>query len=117
MSAVGYGAEIHYCLGAVSDVAFYGFDASCVCDAALDQDTLKQRHGCCEDESFFNQLEDEHSPSFVKAVSPPHAVLTSSRVYDSLQLSEEDDHADADLRGPPKTIDLNLLFHRLIFYA
>lgn len=114
-SAVGYGAEVHYCLGQVSEVSYIWFDASCACDAAGDQ--LKRDFNCCEDERFFVQLEDEHQSSGSTEISADlvHMKLDFNLV--ELVPIELEVPIYLSDRAPPSTKERLISIHRLVFYA
>jgi hypothetical protein len=57
ISSVGYGIEVHFCLGRVSDVNHFLFETYCPCEAAH----VEAAKRCCEERSVFHQLDDEHA--------------------------------------------------------
>lgn len=115
MSAVGYGAEVHYCLGQVSEVSYIWFDASCVCDEAGDE--VKRKMNCCEDERFFVQLEDDHQHKTTTALITVQVAQERSLL--SIQQPEADQATPVHFtdRAPPSTKERLIALHRLTFYA
>ncbi len=59
LSAVGYGLEIHYCLGQIADVNIAWLETSGVRDDAH----IPETSNCCDEKEFFVQLKDEHQSS------------------------------------------------------
>jgi hypothetical protein len=115
MSAVGYGAEVHYCLGQVSDVSYIWFDASCVCDETGEQ--LERPMGCCEDERFFVQLEDDHQNSASTAIA--QVQLKEEKGFRAAEASATERLCPVYVadRAPPSTKERLIALHRLTFYA
>ncbi|MEX2597621.1 MAG: hypothetical protein WEC59_11890 [Salibacteraceae bacterium] len=115
-SSVGYGLEVHYCLGRVSDINYVLLETECPCDSLHDQ---MSNPNCCEERSFFNQIEDEHSaPSLVQEFGkylPASEVLNSpfsaKKFIDTLPSETRVD------RGPPKCVDRTIAYHKLTLYG
>lgn len=53
---MGYGAQVHYCLGEIEDVSYAFFETSCCCD----ETGVEVSMNCCDEKTVFVQLEDEH---------------------------------------------------------
>lgn len=117
-SAVGYGAEVHYCLGQVSDVTFIWFDASCACDDVRQNESIKRTMNCCEDERFFNQIEDEHAANVAATIiKGPPATVTLQHAEPIAPLNETNNVFEISDRAPPKPLDKLIAHHQLVFYA
>lgn len=115
INSVGYGLEIHYCLGRVSDVNHVLFDTFCPCDAAHETTGMN----CCKERSFFNQIEDEHAvpaSSEVNWVEVPILLpfLGESRLEDELLERHLFNHVE---RGPPILVDVCAMLVRRITYG
>lgn len=117
-SAVGYGAEVHYCLGKVSDVTFIWFDASCVCDDVRENESINRTINCCEDERFFNQIEDEHAANVADIIiKGPIAIVIHQYNEPTAPLNEANNILKISDRAPPKLLDRLIAHHQLVFYA
>ena len=115
INSVGYGLEIHYCLGRVSDVNHVLFDTFCPCDDAHESKGIN----CCEERSFFNQIEDEHAApatSDIKWVDVPLQLPPMSMSLSNEMISEDVGSMDEE-RGPPETKDICALLVRRITYG
>ena len=114
LNVVGYGIEVHYCLGQISDVSYAFLDTS----YAFDSDhTEVFKAPCCDDESFFVQLEDEHQNS--EKLSFSQVPCESVHELDSFSSQKSDTFLkDAfALRAPPVPIDRVTIYQFFIFYA
>lgn len=116
LSAAGYGAEVHYCLGMVSDVSYIWFDASCACDA--DGDHIQTQSNCCDEEAFYYQLEEEHLAAGNLDLQAPLLNVESDLDFASCP-SAEDNSSNASWsdRGPPNVLDRTIVYQQLIFYG
>lgn len=115
LNAVGYGLEVHYCLGEVADINYVFLDTSCACE---DNHIEISRSNCCNEESFFNQLDDEHqaaaSDFSVKAPVAQHIFCLNdiqNVLFQEIKLPIQ------SLRAPPEPIERILLYHTFILYA
>lgn len=116
ISSVGYGVEVHYCLGMVSDVSYIWFDASCACDDS-GSETHAQTKSCCDEDSFFNQIDDEHQGSVSLVVKSPLVIPEQALMFEgSSEIEKAENSLELD-RGPPPIIDRVIAFHRLILYG
>ena len=114
LNVVGYGLEVHYCLGQVSDINYAFLDTTCVCDAAHSEGISSS---CCNEESFFVQLEDEHQSSSnieVQTPIPMEVVQLEKLVNIDLEVISINREA---LKSPPLPIDRVVQFHSFIFYG
>jgi len=115
ISSIGYGLEVHYCLGEISDVNYALFDTYCTCDDLVE----KPVKGCCEEKSFFVQLEEEHDTPAVVDISI--AILSIISEFDWSPFNIEQDSNTKTYsfldRGPPKSIDRVIEYHSLIIYG
>lgn len=114
LNVVGYGLEVHYCLGQVSDINYAFLDTSCACDLAH---SGKINSSCCNEESFFVQLEDEHqSSSTIEVQTPiPMEVIQFEKLVNiDLEIISVNREA---LKSPPLPIDRVVQFHSFIFYS
>lgn len=114
LNVVGYGLEVHYCLGQVSDINYAFLDTSCACDMAH---SGKISSNCCNEESFFVQLEEEHqSSSTIEVQTPiPMEVIQFEKLV-NVDLEVISLNREA-LKSPPLPIDRVVQFHSFIFYA
>ncbi|MDP4663561.1 MAG: hypothetical protein NWS74_07845 [Salibacteraceae bacterium] len=113
LNVVGYGLEVHYCLGQVSDINYAFLDTSCACDAAHSE---RISSSCCNEESFFVQLEDEHqSSSNIEVQSPMPMEVVKLEKLVSIDLEVISLNWEA-LKSPPLPIDRVVQFHSFIFY-
>lgn len=114
-SSVGYGLEVHYCLGEVSDVSYALLDTHCACDL-LDEPHERK---CCEEKSFFNQLESEHSAPSLTDVSMVLLPVAAELDWNAMQSSDASSLKSYNFidRGPPKSRDRIIEFHSLIIYG
>ena len=115
LSAVGYGVELHYCLGQVTDVNIAWLDTSCSCDAG----EKKVAPPCCDKKEFFVQIEEDHQAS--KTQSPTATglfllVVQSKDMFDmhetvttSIRLPEQN--------GPPLDVPLFERFCARLIYS
>lgn len=116
LSTVGYGLEIHYCLGRISDVNHAMLETSCPCDTLH---TKGQADGCCEERSFFNQIDDVHSYPQAQNEIGKHLPLTKV-IAEIAPLLVEDNSLciqKTDKRGPPRLCDRVIEFHAMLIYG
>jgi len=115
ISSVGYGLEIHYCLGEISDINYVLLDTECPCDASH----TASNQSCCEEKAFFNQLEDEHAAPAKLSLDNVELPLVS--ILDLGQIMSEalDEELGMTLtdRGPPVVRDIPIELVRLITYG
>ena len=115
ISSVGYGLEIHYCLGEISDINYVLLDTECPCDASH----TASIQSCCEEKVFFNQLEDEHAAPAKLSLDDVQLPLVS--VLDLGHVADHtlDEHRGLNLtdRGPPVVRDIPIELVRLITYG
>lgn len=114
LNVVGYGLEVHYCLGQVSDINYAFLDTNCVCD---DAHSTKISSNCCSEESFFVQLEEEHQSSSsieLQAPMPMEVVQLDELIKIDLEVFWINREA---LKSLPLPIDRVVQFHSFIFYA
>jgi len=75
--------------------------------------------GCCEEKSFFVQLEEEHDTPAVVDISI--AILSIISEFDWSPFNIEQDSNTKTYsfldRGPPKSIDRVIEYHSLIIYG
>lgn len=116
MSSVGYGLKVHFCLGRISDVNYVLLDTSCPCDESHAA-TLSME--CCEEKSFFNQIEEEHSSPASVSLAHHQLPLMAELPYALRQWKNVQELQSKDIveRGPPKTRDLTIELQRLITYG
>ncbi|MEQ9188815.1 MAG: hypothetical protein RLP15_13860 [Cryomorphaceae bacterium] len=115
INSVGYGLEIHYCLGQVSDVNYVLLDTECPCDA----NHSASFSSCCEEKEFFNQLEDDHAAPASVSLSDVQLSMVSESPKASrlnLDLDEWKQEVITD-RGPPRFRDITIELVRLITYG
>ena len=62
--AVGVGINVHYCMGEIEYVVVMGSHGDCCCDEFEDMT------GCCEDEVYYQVLEDSQQVS--SKITTPH---------------------------------------------
>ncbi len=113
LNVVGYGLEVHYCLGQVSDINYAFLDTTCACDAAHSE----RFSSCCNEESFFVQLEDEHQSSSkieVQTPIPTEVVQFEKLVNIDLEVISVNREL---LNSPPLPINRVVQFHSFIFYS
>jgi len=115
MSSIGYGLEVHYCLGEISDVNYALFDTYCPCDELVE----KPIKGCCEEKSFFVQLEEDHSTPTELDVSKTILPLISTFQWSPVIIAVDSSPKTYSFleRGPPKAIDRVIQYHALIIYG
>ena len=115
LSSIGYGLEIHYCLGKVSDVSYILFDAHCPCDASHDAATALT---CCEDREFFNQIEEEHSVPATPVVHAAGMALLPTLSLDTDPQLQQPTQPLYDVdRGPPLVLDRVVEYVCLVTYG
>lgn len=115
LNVVGYGIEVHYCLGQIADINYAFLDTSCACDSAhVDKVTTS----CCSEESFFVQLEDEHqaaSTSFNFQVAELEVPSLLKVDVSEPKVSEPKGYVLTN--APPKPKDLVVELHSFVFYG
>jgi hypothetical protein len=115
LSSVGYGVEVHYCLGRVSDVNYVLLDTSCACDEA----GIPAHKRCCEERSFFHQIDDEHQLSSTTCVQSPYDYLIAWTPVESnlLTPSEQADGNVLEEGESPPIRPRFLLYHQWVTYG
>lgn len=115
ISSIGYGLEVHYCLGEISDVNYALFDTHCACDELVE----KPVKGCCEEKSFFVQLEEDHSAPALVDVSNTFLPLIAEFNWSPFNIEQDSSVKTYTFldRGPPKSIDRVIEYHSLIIYS
>lgn len=104
--------EVHYCLGQIKDVNYAFFDTACCCDDSGES----MSKGCCNEETYFVQIKDEHQSAAEQKISVVPAVGIAM-----LQTPLEEDESIAPKfflitdSGPPRTLYQDHC--SLIFYA
>lgn len=112
---VGYGVEVHYCLGQIADVNYALLDTSCACDEV---DEIAGEDNCCNEESFFIQLDTEHQSAADQKLKQPVFSVTETLLATSSVITETTEHLKTlSRRGPPKTVDRIIEYHSFIFYG
>lgn len=115
LNVVGYGLEVHYCLGQIADINYAFLDTSCACDSAHTESITTS---CCDEESFFVQLEDEHQSASSSTVYQPVLIEVQSVIKTEISESIESDSKGWVLaNAPPKPKDLVLELHSFVFYG
>lgn len=113
LSVTGYGVEVHYCLGRVSDINYAFLETSCPCDVAH----AGERSGCCEEKAFFIQVDEDHQTTSLPDVK--FYPLLSSELASIAKLTSVKD-AEAVFfsdRGPPLKRDFQTLYCAFQFYG
>lgn len=101
LSVCGYGLELHYCLGQVTDVNYALFDTSCVCDEGHEESYTSN---CCEEKAFFVQLDEDHQAASKVAFKLPFIVLPASFLNIQEAVADQSTNQLND-RGPPLIVD------------
>lgn|GEM_PF-496304 len=112
-SAVGYGMQFHYCGDTLTDFNYVLFDTSCGCNAA-DEHVMPS---CCDEESFFNQLSDEHQAADQSKVT----AVPVTGLFEAHALNKADDAPEVAVvlstdRAPPPIRNLKLMNQQHIDY-
>jgi len=115
ISSVGYGIEVHYCLGRISDVNHFMFETHCACDEA----GIMPEKSCCEERVVYNQLDDEHTASANLQVEDVQLPLIATIDLELLENQVEEVELEKALldRGPPCVRDIPIELVRLITYG
>ena len=114
LSVVGYGLELHYCLGQITDVNVAWLDTSCACDDAHG----KAVSNCCDEKEFFVQVKDEHQSSsidFKLNFDQPLIAMVDWMENPSEDI-EDVDWVNPNNNGPPEPVDLYKQNCSFIFY-
>jgi len=115
LSSIGYGVELHYCLGQITDVNIAWLDTSCACD----DEHKKVAPPCCEEKEFFIQIEQDHQASktqSIAAVNLPFLALVNT-VLLSHNEGVTKHVALPEPNGPPLNIPLFERFCARIIYS
>ena len=112
LSTMGYGVNVHYCLGRIADVSYAFVETSCACDDA----GIVENDPCCDEVTIFNQIKDSHESPAQISVAPPIAQPVE---LPSLNVDEETIAVSTDFipesNAPPRPIYIDIC--SLIFYA
>ncbi len=113
-SVVGYGLEVHYCLGQITDVNVAWLETSCACE----ESTSTVTHSCCDEKSFFVQISEEHQAASDVTVEQFHPALSQTLKWSDATLKHiETLELVAFLdRGPPIENRIYQQNCALIFY-
>jgi hypothetical protein len=115
LSVVGYGLEIHYCLGQIADVNIVWLDTSCACDDAH----ILETSNCCDEKEFFVQVKDEHQSSSVDFKLDFDQPLIA--IVDWMENLSEDiedvEWVNSNNNGPPEPEDLYKQNCAFIYYG
>jgi hypothetical protein len=114
LNVVGYGLEVHYCLGKISDINYAFLDTSCACDSANPE---KITSSCCNEESFFVQLEDEHQSVSSKEFRAPIVVSDHYSYNESELLAVHTAKCFENIKAPPLPLDRVITYQTFIFYG
>ena len=111
---MGYGLELHYCLGQITDVNVAWLDTSCACDDAHE----KAVSNCCDEKEFFVQVKDEHqSTSIFETLDIKLFVTEITWDTKSTESAEELKRIYPKNTGPPIFLDLFKENCAFIFYG
>ena len=115
LSVVGYGLEIHYCLGQIADVNIAWLDTSCACDDAH----IPAASKCCDEKEFFVQVKDEHQSSSVDFKLDFDQPLVAEFTWDESDLSllDEREWVSLNNNSPPEPEDLYKQNCAFIYYG
>ncbi|MEZ4721077.1 MAG: hypothetical protein R2813_04275 [Flavobacteriales bacterium] len=115
LSIVGYGLEVHYCLGQVTDVNYALLDTSCVCD---DTQQVASK-GCCEEKEFFIQIEEVHQASAgMDYLNIELPLIEELSWAERFELSEAVEHSEfIEDTGPPLVRSIVIENCSLTLYA
>jgi hypothetical protein len=115
LSVVGYGLELHYCLGQITDVNVAWLETSCACDDAHE----KALPNCCEEKEFFVQVDEEHQSSGSNTiVGIYHPIIKEIKWDDRVDyaITEQSSHIELS-NGPPKHRPIYKRNCSFIFYG
>jgi len=112
MSVNGYGVELHYCLGQITDVNYALFDTSCACE---DHRTVKLP-GCCEEKVLFVQVDEDHHSTSKLDISSSADLVPDYQVMEDA-ITERTPKLIYFDRGPPRVSDLRILYCSFQFYG
>ncbi|MDC1221523.1 hypothetical protein N8Z47_02520 [Salibacteraceae bacterium] len=115
LSVVGYGLEIHYCLGQIADVNIAWLDTSCACDDAH----IPETSNCCDEKEFFVQVKDEHQSSSVdfKLDFDQPLIAIVDWMENPRQDIEDVEWVNPNNNGPPEPEDLYKQNCAFIYYG
>jgi hypothetical protein len=113
LTSVGLTVNVHYCGGKLKSIQLL-FDApSCCCGET------KKMDGCCEDESFFVQLDTDHQFSPIQKLSfEMPIILNEMMISENIeQINSQDNNWNIPLKRPPPGSSLRLLYCSLTYYG
>lgn len=98
-ASVGVAINVHYCMGQLANAGVFVDSKGCVCE------DFEQEGDCCDDESYFYQLDDNQD--FVKSVEvkSPFAItisLPKINVKENVETAIKVNKELFDLSPPPK---------------
>ena len=114
--AVGISMNSHYCGGYLLDTYIYAEPECAFCDR---HDEPREKD-CCDDETEFFSISDDHTPATLKVdlfspeMSQPDVPFTNGPV---LNLSRLESGTYANHDPPPSGESLHLLYHQFIHYG
>ena len=113
LTSVGLTVNVHYCGGKLKSIQLLFDTPSCCCGET------KKMDGCCDDESYFVQLDTDHqiSPSQELSFEFPELVAGLNDFENVERIYARNEKWIVPLERPPPKSALRLLYCSLTYYG
>ncbi|MEM7659622.1 MAG: hypothetical protein AAF399_26135 [Bacteroidota bacterium] len=112
LTSTGLTVNVHYCLGQIDSIQVFAPPPHCCCD------DFPGMRGCCDDETFFFQLDEDQITSSTLPIPQWELAMVVEPLAQWEEQIETEERFPASLeRPPPLRLSRRIQYHSLTLYG